>query len=61
MVGALLAFFAFGVAALAEEAMRVRNERFPRMKQTVPSSATSPVECQNLMGMDFRSQIFEAM
>jgi hypothetical protein len=46
---------------LAEEAMRVRNERFPRMKQMVPSTATSPVECQNLMGMDFRSQIFQAM
>jgi hypothetical protein len=47
--------------ALAEAAMQVRNERFPRMKQMVPSSATSPTECQNLMGMDFRSQIFQAM
>lgn len=46
---------------LAQEKMRIRNERFPRMKQMVPSSATSPVECQNLMGMDFRSQIFQAM
>lgn len=45
----------------AREVMRIRNERFPRMKQMVPSSATSPVECQNLMGMDFRSQIFQAM
>ena len=45
----------------AQEKMRIRNERFPRMKQMVPSSATSPVECQNLMGMDFRSQIFQAM
>jgi hypothetical protein len=47
--------------AIAEEKMRLRDERFPRMKQMVPSSATSPVECQNLMGMDFRSQIFQAM
>ena len=46
---------------LAEAAMRVRDERFPRMKQMVPSTATGPVECQNLMGMDFRSQIFQAM
>ena len=46
---------------LAQEKMRIRNERFPRMKQMVPSSATSPVECQNLMGMNFRSQIFQAM
>ena len=45
----------------AREKMRIRNERFPRMKQMVPSSPTSPVECQNLMGMDFRSQIFQAM
>jgi len=45
----------------AQEKMRIRNERFPRMKQMVPSSATSPVECQNLMGMNFRSQIFQAM
>lgn len=47
--------------AMAEEMMRVRDERFPRMKQMVPSSATSPVECQMLMAMDFRSQVFEAM
>jgi len=45
----------------AVEMMRIRDERFPRMKQMVPSSPTSPVECQNLMGMDFRSQIFQAM
>ncbi len=47
--------------ALAETAMQLRNARFPRMKQMVPSTATSPVECQNLMGMHFRSQIFQAM
>ena len=46
---------------LGREKIRIRNERFPRMKQMVPSSATSPAECQNLMGMDFRSQIFQAM
>jgi len=41
--------------------MRIRDERFPRMKQMVPSSPTSPIECQNLMAMNFRSQIFQAM
>jgi len=46
---------------LGGEKIRIRNERFPRMKQMVPSTATSPAECQNLMGMDFRSQIFQAM
>ena len=32
----------------------------PRMQQMVPSSATSPVEDQLLMGYDFKSQIFQA-
>lgn len=32
----------------------------PRMQQMVPSSATSPVEDQLLMGHDFKSQIFQA-
>jgi hypothetical protein len=45
----------------ARQMMRARDELFPRMKQMLPSTATSPVECQNLMGMDFRSQIFQAM
>ena len=47
--------------ALAEASMEVRNERFPRAKQMLPSTATSPTECQLLMGMDFKAQIFQAM
>jgi len=46
--------------ALAEERMARRNRLFPRMKQMLPSTATSPTECQLLMGMDFKSQIFQA-
>ena len=32
----------------------------PRMKSMLPMSATSPSECQNFMGYDFKSQIFQA-
>ncbi|MFM5907983.1 MAG: sulfotransferase family protein [Novosphingobium sp.] len=47
--------------ALAEASMKVRDERFPRAKQMLPSTATSPTECQLIMGMDFKAQIFQAM
>lgn len=47
--------------ARAEQMMQRRNERFPRMKQMVPSTATSPTECQTFMGYDFKSQLFQAM
>lgn len=46
--------------ARAEEAMARRNQLFPRMKTMVPSTATTPTECQTLMGFDFRSQLFQA-
>ncbi|MFV8817404.1 sulfotransferase family protein [Haliea sp. E17] len=46
--------------ARAEEMMRRRDEHFPRMKAMLPSTATGPMECQNLMGFDFKSQIFQA-
>lgn len=46
--------------ARAEAMMQRRDENFPRMKALVPSSATGPMECQNLMGMDFKSQVFQA-
>jgi hypothetical protein len=46
--------------AIMEGHMERRNRLFPRMKQMVPSSATSPVEDQLLMGYDFKSQIFQA-
>jgi hypothetical protein len=46
--------------ARAEEAMERRNRLYPRMKQMLPSTATSPTECQLFMGYDFKSQIFQA-
>ena len=32
----------------------------PRIKSMLPMSATSPSECQNFMGYDFKSQMFQA-
>jgi hypothetical protein len=46
--------------ARAEAAMVRRNQLFPRMKTMVPSTATSPTECQTFMGYDFKSQLFQA-
>jgi hypothetical protein len=42
----------------AQQAMQQRNQMFPRMKTMVPSSATSPTECQTFMAYDFKSQLF---
>jgi hypothetical protein len=44
---------------MAEAAMVRRAEMFPRMVAMLPSTATTPMECQLLMGMDFKSQIFQ--
>ena len=46
--------------ARAQEFMDRRNTLFPRMKIMLPSTATSPTECQTFMGMDFKSQLFQA-
>lgn len=46
--------------ARAEAAMERRNRLFPRMRIMVPSTATTPTECQTFMGMDFKSQLFQA-
>ncbi len=46
--------------AAAEEMLRRRDETFPRMKAMVPSTATGPMECQQYMGYDFKSQLFQA-
>jgi len=46
--------------AKAEESMERRATVFPRMTSMLPSTATSPTECQLLMGHDFKSQIFQA-
>jgi hypothetical protein len=37
-----------------------RDRITPRMKQMLPSTATSPTEDQLIMGYDFKSQIFQA-
>jgi hypothetical protein len=37
----------------------MQMEVMPRMQQLVPASPTGPMECQELMGLDFRSQYFE--
>lgn len=46
--------------ALAEASMERRARLFPRMTGMLPSTATSPSECQTFMGQDFKSQIFQA-
>ena len=46
--------------AMMEGFMAQREELTPRMKQMLPSSATSPTEDQLTMGMDFKSQYFQA-
>ncbi len=47
------------VAAM-EIQMQRRDEMTPRMKQMLPSTATSPTEDQVTMAFDFTSQIFQA-
>jgi Sulfotransferase family len=42
----------------AERAVQQRNQMFPRMRTMVPSSATSPTECQTFMAYDFKSHLF---
>ena len=46
--------------ARAREGMERRARLFPRMVAMLPSTATSPTECQLFMGYDFKSQIFQA-
>jgi hypothetical protein len=46
--------------AQAAQSMQRRARLFPRMTAMLPSTATSPTECQLLMGHDFKSQIFQA-
>jgi hypothetical protein len=46
--------------ASAQQAMDRRNSLFPRMRMMVPSTATSPTECQTFMACDFKSQLFQA-
>jgi hypothetical protein len=44
--------------AAAEASMVRRASLFPRMTAMLPSTATSPSECQLFMGLDFKSQLF---
>jgi hypothetical protein len=44
----------------AQASMDRRASLFPRMPAMLPSTATSPTECQLFMGYDFKSQIFQA-
>jgi hypothetical protein len=46
--------------AVMQQHMDRRDQVTPRMKQMLPSTATSPVEDQLTMGYDFKSQIFQA-
>jgi Sulfotransferase family len=46
--------------AAMEAGMERRARLFPRMTAMLPSTATSPTECQLFMAYDFKSQIFQA-
>ena len=46
--------------AMMEEQMQQREVLTPRMKQMLPSSATTPTEDQVTMGFDFKSQMFQS-
>ncbi|QIG80650.1 sulfotransferase family protein [Stakelama tenebrarum] len=46
--------------AQAEAAMARRAKAHPRLTAMLPTTATSPTECQLFMAHDFKSQMFEA-
>jgi hypothetical protein len=46
--------------AQAEAQAELQAQAFPRMQQLVPSSPTGPFECQDMMALDFKSQLFQA-
>jgi hypothetical protein len=46
--------------AQAEAEAAMQQELAPRLASLVPSSPTGPEECQDLMGLDFRSHYFQA-
>jgi hypothetical protein len=43
-----------------EEGLALQKQVAPRMSALVPSAADGPMECQPLMGLDFKSQYFQA-
>jgi hypothetical protein len=46
--------------ARAQEQARMMDELAPRMAALVPSTPTGPMECQDLMALDFKSHYFSA-
>lgn len=46
--------------ARAEAEEEMQAQAFPRIQQLVPSTPTGPFECQDLMALDFKSQLFQA-
>lgn len=46
--------------AQAEANMAIQEEMNPRLSSLVPSSPTGPMECQELMALDFRAHYFSA-
>lgn len=46
--------------ATTEGNMAIQNEMNPRLATLVPSSPTGPMECQELMALDFRAHYFPA-
>jgi len=46
--------------AMTEANMAMQNEMNPRLAALVPSSPTGPMECQELMALDFRAHYFSA-
>ena len=47
--------------ARAEERLRIQDQRAPKKAAMLPpATASGPVECQDLMGLDFKSQYFQA-
>jgi hypothetical protein len=46
--------------ARAETSLAAQAKVMPRMAALVPSSPTGPYECQDLMGLDFKSHYFHA-
>ncbi|MGI0130929.1 MAG: sulfotransferase family protein, partial [Thermoplasmata archaeon] len=47
--------------AAAEQGLEAMYEAFPRMKSLYFQTATGPTECQDLLGMEFRTSHFDGM
>jgi len=46
--------------AETEAEVELQRQTTPRMLELVPTTATSPYECQDLMALDFKSHLFQA-